>query len=89
MANHKAAKINIPEHQDIHKEHQEDYVFRFKIETGKKIPDPDTLLIEFYHEQIIDLLKIVFFSRDGKKLIPNEFGFLNEPGKKFPLTFKE
>jgi len=68
---------------------QDDYVFSFKIETKKLDLNPDTLLVEFYKDQIKDLLKIIFFSRDGKKLIPNEFGFLNEPDKKYPIKFTD
>ncbi|MCR6546038.1 hypothetical protein [Dehalobacterium formicoaceticum] len=87
---------NTPEKNDImnmnHQgkpECQDDYVFRFKIEPKNQDSNPDTLLGEFYSEQIKDLLKIVFFSRDGEKLIPNEFGFLNEPDKKYPIKCTE
>lgn len=89
MVKNAPVKNNVINHPGETAEYQDDYVFRFKIEPKEQIPNPDNLLAEFYKEQIIDLLKIVFFSRDGKKLIPNEYGFLNEPDKKYPITFKE
>ncbi len=64
---------------------EEDYVFRFPIELKECSLNPDTVLIEFYKEQLQDLFKIIFLSKDGVKIIPNEFGFLNEPEKKYPL----
>lgn len=63
----------------------EDYIFRFKLKTNTPNQNPENVLLEFYQEQLADLLQIIFLSRDGEKLLPNEFGFLNEPDKKFPL----
>ncbi|MDY0094800.1 MAG: hypothetical protein RBT80_19065 [Candidatus Vecturithrix sp.] len=66
-------------------EQQEDYIFHFPIKLKECSLNPDTVLLEFYKEQIQDLLKIVFFSKDGEKVMLTEFGFLNEPEIKYPL----
>lgn len=64
---------------------EEDYVFRFSLQTRSPHPSPDRVLETFYREQLQDLLRIVFFSRDGRTLLPNEFGFLNQPDVRFPI----
>lgn len=64
---------------------KEDYIFRFKIEPREKPSDPDTVLVDFFRDELRDLLKVVFFCRNGEKIIPTEFGFLNDQDKKFTL----
>ncbi len=67
----------------------EDYIFRFNIKPGERSLEPDSVLKDFYRDQIRDLFKIVFFNKDGEKIIPTEFGFLNEQDKKYPLWSDE
>lgn len=63
----------------------EEYVFRFKLRPKEQLLPPDQVLEAFYMEQLQDLLKIVFFSRDGEKLLPDRFGFLNKPDVTYPI----
>ena len=76
-------KINLNGTEPL--ENEEDYVFRFKIKPRENPSDPDTVLVDFFREQLRDLFKIVFFSKDGEKIVPNEFGFLNDQDKKYQL----
>lgn len=66
-------------------ENETDYVFRFKLEPREKPSDPDAVLVDFFRDQLRDLFKVVFFSKNGEKIIPTEFGFLNDQDKKYPL----
>jgi hypothetical protein len=58
---------------------EEEYVFRFKLRPKDQPLPPDQVLEAFYRDQLQDLLKIVFLCRDGEKLLPDQFGFLNKP----------
>ena len=58
---------------------EEEYVFRFKLRPKEQPLPPDQMLEAFYRDQLQDLLKIVFLCRDGEKLLPDQFGFLNKP----------
>ncbi len=69
-------------------EHEEDYIFRFPLEVQTQPLDTDTMLVNFYKDQIQDLLKIIFFNKNGEKIIPTEFGFLNDPEKTYPIITK-
>jgi hypothetical protein len=64
---------------------EEDYVFRFKLDPPEAPSDPDLVLVNFFRSQLRDLFKIVFFSKKGEKIIPDEFGFLNDQDIKYPL----
>jgi hypothetical protein len=63
----------------------EDYVFRFTVEPRVQPSDPDTVLEGFFRDQLQDLFKVVFFCKDGEKVIPTEFGFLNDQDKRYLL----
>lgn len=62
-----------------------DFVFRFPLDPGHGASDPDTTLRFFFRDQILDLLKVVSLSKDGNRILPNEFSFLNAPDKTYPL----
>jgi hypothetical protein len=64
---------------------EEEYVFRFPLDTRMAGGDPDRMLRDFFRDQIRDLLKIVFLSNNGQKLLPTEFGFLDKPKETFSL----
>lgn len=66
-------------------EEKEDYVFSFKLKTSEEPVDPDSALVDFFRSQLQDIFNVVFFSKNGEKIIPNEFGFLNNQDKKYTL----
>lgn len=86
MAENIAAKKTEPQVEKT-PDVSDEYVFRFKIEPWErqKPSDPDSVLADFYKGQIKDLMKMVFFSRNGEKIIPTEYGFLNDQEKLYPI----
>jgi hypothetical protein len=59
----------------------QDFVFRFPLASpADPAPHPDTMLEEFFRAQIVDLLRVVaLVDREGRKVLPAAFCFLNEP----------
>ncbi|MBW1997831.1 MAG: hypothetical protein JRJ29_07685 [Deltaproteobacteria bacterium] len=64
---------------------EDDYIFRFPIKRRNPSSDPDQVLVEFFKDQMRDLLKVIFLSQDGKRLMPTHFGFLHKPGEEYSL----
>lgn len=70
-------------------ENTDDYVYRFTLNTNKDLKQSEEALETFFNDQLLDLLNIVFLSKDGVKIIPNEFGFLNNQEKMYSLKREE
>jgi len=76
---------NLEKENDIEQHKNNEFVFRFPLNSKICCSNPNDTLRVFFRDQIRDLLKIVSFSKDGKKLLPNEFKFLNDPNKAYPI----
>lgn len=66
-------------------ETDEDYVWRFELDSGNQEPLLDDPLVEMVRKFLEDFLNIGFFVKDGEKVRVDGFFFLNNPEKIYEI----
>jgi|GEM_PF-1191881 len=63
-----------------------DYIWRFKLETGKnRAVIGDNAFAELFRSQLDEILKVVVLTRAGKKVSVDGFYLINEPDRVYPI----
>jgi hypothetical protein len=60
-----------------------DYIFRFSLDAG--VEPPPASQVEFYQQQLRDLLMIVRLYENGRPVLVDSFAFANDLQQQFPI----